>query len=77
MLWCSPLESGKILLRSARRCSSSWVLLGLKLEPDKDANPPGDIDVAADGSAIRVFVVHIQEDWQIALECFWLAECRL
>ena len=53
------------------------MLLGLKLEPDKDANTPGDIDVAADGSAIRVFVVHIQEDWQIALECFWLAECRL
>ena len=48
-----------------------------KAGADKDANTPGDIDVAADGPAIRVFVVHIQEDWQIALECFWLAECRL
>jgi acetate kinase len=53
------------------------MFLGLKLEPDKNANTPGDIDVAADGSAIPVLVVHTQGEWQIALECFWLAECRL
>jgi len=37
---------------------SSCVFLDLKLKPDKNANTPGDIDVAADGSASRVLVVH-------------------
>jgi len=75
--WCSPLESGKTLPRSARRCAPAGVFLGLTLEPDKNANTPGDIEVASDGSAIRVLVAHTQEDWQIALEYFWLAEYRL
>src|SRR5262249_28726595 len=60
----------------AAECSS-WVFLGLTLEPDKNANTPGDIEVASDGSAIRVLVVHTQEDWQIAIEYLWLAEYRL
>src|SRR5262249_27325120 len=57
MLRCSPLESGKLSEIRAAVCSS-WVFLDLNLEPDKNANTLGDIDVAADGSATRVLVVH-------------------
>jgi len=52
---------------------SGWEFLGLKLDPQKNAHTPEDIDIAANDSAIRVPVVHTQEDWQIAVECFRLA----
>jgi acetate kinase len=49
---------------------SGWEFLGLKLDREKNADTPRDVDVAANESAVRVLVIHTQEDWQIAVECF-------
>jgi acetate kinase len=54
----------------------SFAYLGLHLDPqknepsplDKDGNK--DKDIAADGAPVRVFVIHAQEDWMIARECW-------
>ena len=48
--------------------------LGLKLNAEKNAQSPGDTDIAAPDSAVRVLIVHTQEDWQIARECWELAK---
>jgi len=43
--------------------------LGVRLDPEKNAAPPMDSDIAAPDSAVRVLVVHAEEDWEIACEC--------
>jgi acetate kinase len=47
--------------------------LGVDLDPDKNAHPHLDQDIASHGSAVRVLVVHAEEEWEIARECFALA----
>jgi acetate kinase len=55
---------------------SGWEFLGLELDPEKNADTPTDVDVAANESAVRVLVIHTQEDWEIAVECFRLTKAR-
>jgi acetate kinase len=40
--------------------------LGVRLDRRRNAQPHADADVAADGSAVRVLVVHAREEWAIA-----------
>lgn len=44
--------------------------LGLKLDSDKNNNHPVDQDIATVDSTIRVLVIHTQEDWAIAQDCW-------
>ncbi|MBE9123897.1 acetate kinase [Tychonema sp. LEGE 07199] len=44
--------------------------IGLKLDGEKNLNSPVDDDIAAVDSAVRVLVIHTQEDWEIARECW-------
>ncbi|MEO0986130.1 MAG: acetate kinase [Cyanobacteria bacterium J06639_14] len=46
-----------------------WECLGLTLDPDKLARNQADQDIAASDSAVRVFVIHTQEEWAIAQDC--------
>jgi acetate kinase len=46
--------------------------LGLQLDDEKNAHKPVDIDIATSDSAVRVLVIHTQEDWEIACECWRL-----
>jgi acetate kinase len=46
--------------------------LRLQLDPVKNESHSVDADIAALDSAVRVFVVHTQEDWAIAQECWHL-----
>ena len=43
--------------------------LGLRLDTEKNARSPVDEDIAAPDSAVRVLVIHTDEDWEIAREC--------
>ncbi len=43
--------------------------LGLKLDRTRNAASPQNEDVATPDSAVRVLVVHTDEDWEIAREC--------
>jgi acetate kinase len=46
--------------------------LGLKLDGEKNQHSPVDEDIAAVDSATRVLIIHTQEDWEIARECWKL-----
>jgi acetate kinase len=46
--------------------------LSLKLDPHRNNQSPADQDIAAPDSAVRVLVIHAQEDWAIARECWSL-----
>ncbi|MEC4818873.1 MAG: acetate kinase [Scytonema sp. PMC 1069.18] len=47
--------------------------LGLKLDLEKNKHKPVDTDIATPDSTVRVLVIHTEEDWEIAREC-WLLE---
>ncbi|MGB8691728.1 MAG: acetate kinase [Microcoleus sp.] len=49
--------------------------IGLKLDGEKNQHSPVDRDIAAVDSAVRVLVIHTQEDWEIARECWKIAFC--
>ena len=53
----------------------AFAFLGLKLDSEKNAQPRLDWDIAAPGSTVRVLVIHAQEDWEIARECWKLTHC--
>ena len=44
--------------------------LGLKLDPQKNAQFPINQDISTTDSLIRVLVIHTEEDWAIAEECW-------
>ncbi len=44
--------------------------LGIKIDAEKNSQKPVDVDISTSGSKVRVLVIHTQEDWQIACECW-------
>jgi hypothetical protein len=44
--------------------------LGLKLDQGKNTQSPVDEDISAPDATVRVLVIHAQEDWMIARECW-------
>ncbi|MBD2021615.1 acetate kinase [Leptolyngbya sp. FACHB-36] len=50
----------------------AFEFLGLKLDHEKNRQSPVDQDIATPDSIVRVVVVHTQEDWAIAQECWRL-----
>jgi acetate kinase len=52
----------------------SFAFLGLELDSGKNAQTPMDDDqiISASDAAVRVLVIHAQEDWMIAKECWQL-----
>jgi acetate kinase len=56
------------------RVCGQFGFLGLELDAGKNATAHGDQDVAAPDSGVRVLVIHAQEEWEIARECYrWQA----
>lgn len=49
---------------------AAFGFLNLKIDPTKNATSPVDQDIATEDSAVRVLVIHTEEDWQIAKECW-------
>ena len=50
----------------------AFAFLGLKLDSGKNAQSRLDWDIAAADSTVRVLVIHAEEDWEIARECWKL-----
>ena len=48
--------------------------LNLKLDDEKNAASPVDQEISTSDSSVRVLVVHTEEDWEIARECWHLAQ---
>ncbi|GHO54266.1 acetate/propionate family kinase [Ktedonobacter robiniae] len=57
----------------ARACAG-FPYLHLKLDQQKNNASPVDTDIASFDSAVRVLVVHTEEDWEIARDCWHLAQ---
>lgn len=50
--------------------------LGLRLDRDKNSQPCCDSNIAAENSRVPVLVVHAEEEWEIARDCYRLARER-
>ncbi len=61
-------------IRSA--ACKGFEFLGLALDEEKNNADPIDIDIAQPESKVRVLVIHVEEDWAIARECYQLASDR-
>ena len=48
----------------------AFEFLGLKLDSNKNNNSPVNMDIATDDSTVRILVIHTEEDWAIAQECW-------
>jgi acetate kinase len=57
----------------------NFAFLGVRLDPGKNARSPADedTDLSALDATVRVLVIHAQEDWMIARECWNLVERTL
>jgi acetate kinase len=52
----------------------AWGFLGIKIDLEKNQQQPMDIDIATSDSTVRVLVIHTQEDWEIAKQCWQLLQ---
>jgi acetate kinase len=52
------------------RVAQAFAFLGLKVDSEKNNFSPVDEDIADADSLVRVLVVHTEEDWAIASECW-------
>ncbi|MGA2184386.1 MAG: acetate kinase [Bryobacteraceae bacterium] len=55
------------LLRT--RVAERFAFLGIRLDESANAQSPADAEISASDSAVRVLIVHTEEDWEIAREC--------
>jgi len=52
----------------------SFVFLGIKLDAQKNMQSPADDDISAVDSKVPVLIIHTEEDWAIARECWEMAQ---
>lgn len=50
----------------------NFAFMGVKVDLEKNAPSPIDADISPQNEAVRVLVIHAQEDWMIARECWSL-----
>ncbi len=48
----------------------NFAFLGVRLDQEKNAQSPPDADISAPDSPVRVLLIHAQEDWMIARQCW-------
>ncbi len=70
LVFTAGVGENAVLVRQA--ACEAFEFLGLKLDLEKNVQKPVDRDIATDDSTVRVLVIHTQEDWAIAQECWRL-----
>ncbi|MEG3894693.1 MULTISPECIES: acetate kinase [unclassified Microcoleus] len=68
LIFTAGVGENSAVVRSA--ACEAFGFMGLKLDGEKNQQSPVDEDIAAADSAVRVLVIHTQEDWEIARECW-------
>ena len=48
----------------------NFAFLGMRLDPGKNPQSPGDTDISVPDAAVRVLIIRAQEDWMIAQQCW-------
>jgi acetate kinase len=56
------------------RVGAHFEFLGLKLDAARNERASGDSDISAAGSKARGLVIHAEEEWEIARECYQAAK---
>jgi len=72
LVFTGGVGENQLLLR--KLACEAFGFLGLKLDLEKNAQSPPDTDIATPDSDVRVLIVHTEEDWAIATECWHLAQ---
>ena len=70
LIFTAGVGENSPLVRAAT--CQSFNFLGMQLDDAKNANSQGDRDIASPDSQVRILVIHTQEDWEIARECWWV-----
>jgi acetate kinase len=52
------------------RVAAHFPFLGLEVDAARNASAGGDADISTPQSRIRVLVIHAEEEWEIARECY-------
>ena len=68
LIFTAGVGENSAVVRAA--ACEAFEFMGLKLDGEKNQQVQGDEDIAATDSAARVLVIHTQEDWEIARECW-------
>ncbi len=68
LIFTAGVGENSAVVRSA--ACESFEFMGLKLDGEKNQQVQGDEDIATADSGVRVLVIHTQEDWEIARECW-------
>lgn len=68
LIFTAGVGENSAVVRSAG--CEAFGFMGLKLDGEKNQQVQGDEDIATADSAVRVLVIHTQEDWEIARECW-------
>ncbi|MEM6752750.1 MAG: acetate kinase [Cyanobacteria bacterium P01_C01_bin.38] len=63
---------GENVAKIRQAACEAFKFLGIKIDINKNNSKPVDENIAASDSAVKVLVIHTQEDWQIARECYKL-----
>ena len=56
-----------------QKACTGWEFLGLELDNAKNEDSPVDVDIATAESTARIYVIHTEEDWAIARQCWHYA----
>lgn len=51
----------------------AFEFLGIQIDANKNTSQPIDEEINTSNSAIKALVIHTQEDWQIARECYFIS----
>ncbi|MBE9184159.1 acetate kinase [Microcoleus sp. LEGE 07076] len=68
LIFTAGVGENSTVVRAA--ACEAFGFIGLKLDGEKNQQLSVDEDIAAVDSAVRVLVIHTQEDWEIARECW-------
>lgn len=52
------------------KACTGWDFLGLELDLAKNKQRPQDVDISTPASQVRILVIHTEEDWAIAQDCW-------
>ncbi|EAZ89203.1 acetate kinase [Crocosphaera chwakensis] len=73
LIFTAGVGENAVLVRE--KACESFEFLGLKLDNTKNQSSPIDEDIATEDSSVRILVIHTEEDWAIAQQCWHLCHC--
>ncbi|AFY75209.1 acetate kinase [Synechococcus sp. PCC 7502] len=68
LIFTAGVGENSPLIREAT--CKAFAFLGLEIDLEKNLRSPVDQDISTPESTVRVLVIHTQEDWEIARECW-------